>query len=196
MSNIAKLNPCLQHLQSRSLKLNRYYKRKNKRFYFNEQLIILDRDLKDSKCFYDSSIGYILRNLLDGLNLKVIKKFCIRCRPILMNVTDNLSSPPRIYYCSSLHKSKEINHKLEFNKQNKLINQLNITSSPKIKNKSNTIAHVYDFIFDTDLYTDESEEQEVIQIEKNFGRKKKTKIIITEKRVSSRIKRPIKRLQY
>lgn len=188
MSNIAKNNPYLQHLQLNKLKLDREYRQMNKKKFFNYQKIILERNWS-LKSFYDSSIGYVLNNILSGSKVNYVQYF-IKSEPIITSVNDNFSSPSRHYYCSNVRGLDQSCHKINFLNQKKIIKSYKSTQK---MNESNCSVNLN---LNSDLYSDEEESlqqkidkqkqnEETNILEKNPGR-----------RISNRIKNPILRLKY
>lgn len=143
MTDLARNNYYLQDFQKMNIKLNREYIKNNKTYYFNEQNIVIDRDLKESQNFFESSIGYIQENLLDGLP----GIYLISCKPIILNNNSNCN-PSTIYYCSNVNGEDQNKHKLSYKIQLKLI-----------KDKSSTIKRLRlkrDLLLNKNLYDDES----------------------------------------
>jgi hypothetical protein len=165
MTNIAKHNSCLQHLQLKKIHLNREYRQKNKKkIYFNQQKIILERDSSALKSFFESSIGFILNNLLAGLD---DVNFFIKSEPIIYETDPVIHTPTKHYYCSNIQSNHQSLHKKNFLNQIKHIKNSvrchidndngkskhkNKKYKPKIVNKLCSTG-----ILNSDLYSDEEE---------------------------------------
>jgi hypothetical protein len=196
MSNTAKNNPDLQHLKLNKLDLSREYTHLNNRYYFNNQKIILERDSSANKSFFESSIGFVLDNLLERIKELNKVEFFIKSEPIILSVNDNFSCPVKQYYCSNTHVDAQNAHKKSF------ANLKKILKSYKKRHALNESNYSQTFILNSD-YDDEQDTVNEIGTNKcikHQDKNKNTKNIISqtypERRASVRIKKPIDRFTF
>jgi hypothetical protein len=199
MTNLAKNNYYLEGFKNSKLFLDRSFDYENKTYFFNEQHLILERPIEYINKCYDSSISLFLDHVLLGYDKSLIKLY-IRSKPYIYKSNLNVPPPPAIYYCSNVKAKSE--YRSKFNSLNNLLKHKEI-SGPK--------RHVLvnEFKLETNLYDNECDEEvdSIIAIEEEeeeIMRPVRKRIIISPKksinstfvrRVSTRIKKPIKRIQ-